>query len=155
MVRMIRRAAGRGVRGTDIEFEVISPATEDSFVKKFLEQQGPGLHHITIEVPDIMEAAAELRRLGIEPFGGVNLPMGYTTKSDWRDTMVMTLPRVVAGERVRMFFFDVHQQFGNGTDLRRHRGRRSRPAAGLAAARPYSRRRASMGSRCAARRAGR
>ena len=34
------------------------------------------------------------------------------TKSDWRDTMVMTLPRVVAGERVRMFFFDVHQQFG-------------------------------------------
>lgn len=34
------------------------------------------------------------------------------TKSDWRDTMVMTLPRVVAGERARMFLFDVHQQFG-------------------------------------------
>lgn len=34
------------------------------------------------------------------------------TKSDWRDAMVLTLPRVVAGERIRMFLFDVHQQFG-------------------------------------------
>jgi methylmalonyl-CoA epimerase len=60
------------VRGTDIEFEVISPTTPDSFVKKFLEERGPGLHHITIEVPDIREAAEELKRLGIEPFGGVS-----------------------------------------------------------------------------------
>lgn len=60
------------VRGTDIEFEVISPVTEESFVAKFLTEQGPGLHHITLEVPDIREAVAELRRLGIEPFGGVN-----------------------------------------------------------------------------------
>ncbi len=60
------------VPGTDIEFEVISPATEQSFVARFLKEQGPGLHHITLEVPDIREAAAELRQLGIEPFGGVN-----------------------------------------------------------------------------------
>jgi methylmalonyl-CoA epimerase len=59
------------VRETGIEFEVISPANDDSFVRKFLDQQGPGLHHITVEVPDIQEAAAELRRVGIEPFGGV------------------------------------------------------------------------------------
>lgn len=34
------------------------------------------------------------------------------TKSDWRDAMVMTIPRVVARERMRMLLFDVHQQFG-------------------------------------------
>ncbi|GIW14518.1 MAG: hypothetical protein KatS3mg063_0371 [Tepidiforma sp.] len=59
------------VRGTGIEFEVIAPATPDSFVQKFLDQNGPGLHHITMEVEDIHAAAAELERLGITPFGGV------------------------------------------------------------------------------------
>jgi methylmalonyl-CoA/ethylmalonyl-CoA epimerase len=59
------------VRGTGIEFEVISPARPDSFVQKFLDQNGPGLHHITVEVEDIHAAAAELERLGITPFGGV------------------------------------------------------------------------------------
>ncbi|WP_322818852.1 VOC family protein [Tepidiforma sp.] len=59
------------VRGTEIEFEVIAPARPDSFVQKFLEQNGPGLHHITMEVEDIHAAAAELERLGLTPFGGV------------------------------------------------------------------------------------
>ncbi len=34
------------------------------------------------------------------------------TKSDWRDTMVAQVPGVMASERLRMFLFDVHQQFG-------------------------------------------
>jgi methylmalonyl-CoA epimerase len=59
------------VRGTGIEFEVISPARPDSFVQKFLDQNGPGLHHITVEVEDIHAAAKELERLGITPFGGI------------------------------------------------------------------------------------
>ena len=56
---------------TDIEFEVIAPAGSGSFVQKFLDEQGPGLHHITVEVPDIHEAAAEIERLGMKPFGGI------------------------------------------------------------------------------------
>lgn len=59
------------VPGTNMEFEVISPARPGSFVQKFLDDQGPGLHHITLEVEDIHAAAAELERLGIRPFGGV------------------------------------------------------------------------------------
>ncbi len=59
------------VRGTGIEFEVISPVGPDSFVQKFLDQNGPGLHHITVEVEDIHAAAKELERLGLTPFGGV------------------------------------------------------------------------------------
>ena len=34
------------------------------------------------------------------------------TKQDWRDTMLGELPGVMAGERVRMYRFDLHQQFG-------------------------------------------
>lgn len=60
------------VPGTDIEFEVISPARPDSFVRKFLDTQGPGLHHITVEVPSIYAAAEDLKALGITPFGGVS-----------------------------------------------------------------------------------
>ena len=59
------------VRGTGIEFEVISPWNGKGFVQQYLEQQGPGLHHITVEVEDIHAAAAELERLGMKPFGGI------------------------------------------------------------------------------------
>ncbi len=59
------------VRGTGIEFEIISPSDGKGFVQQYLEQQGPGLHHITVEVDDIHAAAAELERLGIKPFGGI------------------------------------------------------------------------------------
>jgi methylmalonyl-CoA/ethylmalonyl-CoA epimerase len=59
------------VPGTQIEFELISPAGPHSFVQRFLDEQGPGLHHITVEVHDIHDTAAELERLGIKPFGGI------------------------------------------------------------------------------------
>ena len=42
------------VRGTGIEFEVICPTRPDSFVQKYLDENGGGgLHHITVEVEDI------------------------------------------------------------------------------------------------------
>ena len=34
------------------------------------------------------------------------------TKSDWRETMVLDVPWTMAGDRVRMYVFDVRQQFG-------------------------------------------
>lgn len=34
------------------------------------------------------------------------------TKQDWRDTMVASIPRQMAAERLRMYRFDVRQQFG-------------------------------------------
>jgi len=34
------------------------------------------------------------------------------TKSDWRDTMVLNVPRSLTGERAAMYWFDLRQQFG-------------------------------------------
>jgi methylmalonyl-CoA epimerase len=65
------------VPGTGIEFEVISPAGPGSFVQKFLDEAGPGLHHITVEVHDIHETAAEIERLGMKPFGGIQDDGGW------------------------------------------------------------------------------
>lgn len=59
------------VPGTDMEFEIISPAGPKSFVQKFLDEGGPGLHHITVEVESIKETVAEIERLGLKPFGGI------------------------------------------------------------------------------------
>ena len=59
------------VRGTEIEFEVIEPAGPKSFVQKFLDEQGPGLHHITAEVHDLDATCAALEEMGIKPFGGI------------------------------------------------------------------------------------
>ncbi len=60
------------VRNTGIEFEVISPAGPRSFVQKFIDERGPGLHHITVEVNDLEASIAELERLGVRPFGGIS-----------------------------------------------------------------------------------
>jgi len=34
------------------------------------------------------------------------------TKSDWRDTMVMNVPRAMLGDHLAMYWFDLRQQFG-------------------------------------------
>lgn len=60
------------IRNTQIEWEVLQPDGPESFVQRFLDQRGPGLHHLTVQVPDIEEAVAELERLGVTPFGGVS-----------------------------------------------------------------------------------
>ena len=60
------------VRGTEIEFEVISPAGSNSFVQKYIDERGPGLHHITLEVHDLDAAVAAMEAEGIKPFGGIS-----------------------------------------------------------------------------------
>ncbi len=57
------------IPGSETKWEIIEPSGENSFVQKFLETRGPGLHHVTFEVDDIEAAAKELRAQGIEPFG--------------------------------------------------------------------------------------
>jgi len=70
------------VHGTNMEWELLTPNSPDSFVQKFLDKQGPGMHHITLEVEDIDEAAAEMERLGMKPFGGL------TEDGQWRMTYI-------------------------------------------------------------------
>ncbi len=59
------------VGGTGIEFEIIAPYQGGGFVQKFVNEGGPRLHHITVEVHDIEATIEELKRRGIEPFGGL------------------------------------------------------------------------------------
>lgn len=46
--------------------ELIQPLDPDGGVARFLEQRGPGLHHIAFEVQDLAATLAELRDGGAE-----------------------------------------------------------------------------------------
>ena len=65
-----------------IHFELIEPLGDDSFVARFLEARGPGVHHITLDVASVDDAAAHLRTHGIEPWGGVR------GDGEWRETFI-------------------------------------------------------------------
>src|SRR5438874_1267683 len=53
-----------------MQWEILEPLGEHSFIAKFLRERGPGLHHVTLEVADADRAAEGLRAHAVEPFGG-------------------------------------------------------------------------------------
>ena len=54
--------------------ELITPSGEDSFLKNFLKDKDGGVHHITMETPDINEARKRLEENGIPYFGFIESP---------------------------------------------------------------------------------
>jgi methylmalonyl-CoA epimerase len=44
--------------------ELLEPTAPDSPIAKFLEKRGPGLHHIAIQVEDILRSLDRLKRQG-------------------------------------------------------------------------------------------
>lgn len=75
--------------------EVIAPYDDGSFVRKFLDERGPGLHHITLEVEDYDAAVAFLRdEMGIEPFGEFS-------DFEWRQSFIH--PRDAGGVLVQIY----------------------------------------------------
>jgi methylmalonyl-CoA/ethylmalonyl-CoA epimerase len=45
----------------DVQIELIAPACDDSPISRFLQQRGPGLHHLCYEVADLDAACEYLR----------------------------------------------------------------------------------------------
>ncbi len=44
--------------------ELLEAAATDSAIRRFLEQRGPGLHHVALRVPDLAAAVVKLREAG-------------------------------------------------------------------------------------------
>jgi hypothetical protein len=53
------------------KIEVLQPwePEKNPFLRRFLDQRGPGPHHLTFKVPDIVGALARVRAAGFEPVG--------------------------------------------------------------------------------------
>lgn len=47
------------------EIELVKPITEDSSLARFLAERGPGMHHICLEVDDLEEMLAGLKKKDI------------------------------------------------------------------------------------------
>ena len=50
----------------DSAIELIEATREDSLIKRFIDQRGPGLHHMTLEVDNLEEQLAFLREKSIK-----------------------------------------------------------------------------------------
>jgi methylmalonyl-CoA/ethylmalonyl-CoA epimerase len=50
-----------------VTLELLEPRTQDHTVAKFLERRGPGLHHVSLDVPDVAAMLARCRSAGVEP----------------------------------------------------------------------------------------
>jgi methylmalonyl-CoA/ethylmalonyl-CoA epimerase len=47
------------------EVELVMPTSDDSGIAKYLAKRGPSMHHICLEVDDIVDMLAQLRTKGI------------------------------------------------------------------------------------------
>ena len=52
-----------------VKLELISPASEDSPIAKFLVKKGEGLHHICLEVENLDLTLEDLKKKGVEVIG--------------------------------------------------------------------------------------
>lgn len=57
------------LRVGDARIELLEPIDEDSTVGKYLEKRGEGIHHVTLEVPDLPAMLERLRRRGVPIVG--------------------------------------------------------------------------------------
>jgi len=54
------------VRVGAVLFELLEPKSKEHTVASYLERRGPGLHHVSLEVPDVAAALARARAAGAE-----------------------------------------------------------------------------------------
>jgi methylmalonyl-CoA/ethylmalonyl-CoA epimerase len=56
------------------EIELVRPTTDDSGVAKYLHKRGPGMHHISLEVDDILGMLTQLKAKGIRLINETPVP---------------------------------------------------------------------------------
>lgn len=80
--------------------EIISPISEHSFLKGFLRSRGAGgVHHITLQTPDIKKAVCHLEAHGIPFFGYHESP-----DSSWKEVFIH--PRHAFGVLIQIAEFE-------------------------------------------------
>ncbi len=57
------------IPGGGTQWELLEPSADDSFLVRFLNERGPGFHHVTFQVESVDKAIQAMREFGYEPFG--------------------------------------------------------------------------------------
>ena len=82
-----------------LRFEIIEPASPDSFVQKFLDARGPSMHHVTFEVGDWERAVSACAHHNIPLFGERT---GETDGAAWKEAFIH--PKHTGGMLVQFFW---------------------------------------------------
>lgn len=96
------------LRAGDVSLELLEATAPDSPVGRYLAKRGPGLHHITLRVPDIRQALARLASLGIrlidpEPRAGAEGALvAFVHPSSAHGVLVELQQRPEAGPTLRI-----------------------------------------------------
>ena len=61
-----QRATVAFLSAGDQELELVKPTDEHSGTARYLQEHGPGMHHICMEVDDLAESLEHLRSMGVE-----------------------------------------------------------------------------------------
>lgn len=67
--------------GSASRIELIEPTTGESFLTEFLDDNGPGLHHVTLEVSEIDRVIAFLEEQDVRV-------VNYTERADWTEAFL-------------------------------------------------------------------
>lgn len=65
----------------ELRFELLAPLDQGSFIAKFIEDKGEGIHHISLEVDQFGEVIADFKAKGIKM-------MGETDTDDFKATFI-------------------------------------------------------------------
>ena len=61
-----QRATVAFLSAGDQELELVKPTDEQGGTARYLQEHGPGMHHICMEVDDLAESLEHLRSMGVE-----------------------------------------------------------------------------------------
>lgn len=81
--------------------ELLAPLAADTFLTRFLDANGPGLHHVTIEVADIDRVVEHLASEGIRV-------VDYTERPDWTEAFLS--PNNPSGTLFQLMEFEASYQ---------------------------------------------
>lgn len=82
-----------------MRWEILQPNGSDSFVQRFLDQRGPAMHHVALEVEDWDRAIDACRRYGAPVFGEQD---SATDGVRWREAFIH--PRHTGGLLTQFFW---------------------------------------------------
>jgi methylmalonyl-CoA/ethylmalonyl-CoA epimerase len=83
--------------------ELIAPEAEDTFLTEYLAEDGPGLHHITLEVADLDAVAAKIETAGLNV-------VEYREYDDWTEAFIP--PSNPTGALFQLF--EYHDSYDTG-----------------------------------------
>ncbi len=84
--------------GGQCKIELISSTDPDSFINQFIDKRGEGMHHVTLQVENLMEAVEDLRSKGVTVLD-VN-----TENPHWKEAFIS--PRDSFGVLIQIAEFD-------------------------------------------------